>query len=80
MLGGQMGEKGSDFRFSHFLGVAFMMKKDILENPANIAFFGLVATMSSADNIAHLIEEFFSAIGASFEADVYLMLYCTPLI
>jgi hypothetical protein len=59
LLGGQMGEKGSYFRFSHFLRVAFMMKKDILENPANITFFGLVAIMSGADDIAHVIEEFF---------------------
>ena len=60
LLDGQMGEKGSDFRFSHCLGVTFMMKKVILENPANIAFFGLVAIiMSGADDIAQLIEEFF---------------------
>jgi len=57
--GGQVSEKGGNFRFSHFLRLAFMMKEDILENPANIAFFGLVTIISGADAIAHLIEEFF---------------------
>lgn len=55
MSGGQMGKIGGNFRLLYPAGTS-MMKKDILENSANIAFFGFIAIVSCADNIAHLIE------------------------
>jgi len=53
-----MGKKGGNLRLSHIQGLTFMMNKDILEHPAKITFFSLVAIMSGADDVAHLAEEF----------------------
>ena len=56
----KMRQELPDFGYAHFLGMAFVMKKDIVSYPESIGVFGARGVAFDAQGIAVLIEKSFA--------------------
>ena len=58
-----MGEKFRDFLFGHFSRMPFAMVDDEPLNPVDVSLLGMNTVMFAADDVPHLIEQFWFARG-----------------
>ena len=58
--GGKVGEKGFDLRHTHFFGVAFVMKENVLTDPVHVGLASARGVVFGFDHVADLVEEFSS--------------------
>ncbi len=67
-----------DFRFSHFLRVAFLMEEDKLQDPVDIRFVGSGAKVADGHCRPYLVEQFWSGHLICSLSGGYGALNCTP--
>jgi hypothetical protein len=53
-----VGDELSDFRFSHFFGMLFVVKENKAPDPAYISALRAQTEVFDADYISHLIQQF----------------------
>jgi len=57
LLNGQIGQKGVDFRFGHFGGMAHLVKEDVPLDPVAIGLFRAAAVVTGPQCFAHLVKQ-----------------------
>jgi hypothetical protein len=57
--GGKVDEEGLDLRSAHIARVTFVVEEDVAASPIQRGSFCAEGVVPGADDVAHLVEEFF---------------------
>ena len=56
VLGGEVDQKGLDFRATHLAGMALLVKQNVATHPVDVALLGAVSVVACAQDFARIVQ------------------------